>query len=82
MTTTMEPGPSCQLCEIAPRRRRELCWSCYKKLREAGIPLPEKDRRCMSNADILALLIAVLRAMTKSERRAIRVALTEQEPVT
>lgn len=35
------PGPpQCVLCEAARPHRRGLCWTCYRKLREAKLPLP------------------------------------------
>ncbi len=38
-----EPRPMCSLCKLAPAARRRLCWSCYEKWRECGLPLPERE---------------------------------------
>lgn len=35
------PAPEvCELCNGACAHRRGICWSCYKKFREANLPLP------------------------------------------
>ncbi len=35
------PPLICALCNEAPRRRHTLCWSCYRKLREAGVDVAD-----------------------------------------
>jgi hypothetical protein len=49
------PAPkTCDLCasETAKVERRGLCWACYRKLRDAGLPLPL--RLCDRPSDPLA----------------------------
>lgn len=54
------PGPTtCVLCEAARPHRRGLCWTCYRKLREANLPLPL--RRCDEPGDPLRAWLGVLR---------------------
>lgn len=54
------PGPTtCVLCEDARPHRRGLCWSCYRKLREANLPLPL--RRCDDPGDPLQAWLGMLR---------------------
>lgn len=77
------PGPTtCVLCEDARPHRRGLCWSCYRKLREANLPLPL--RRCDEPGDPLLAWLGMLkprqlvklrgalRATLKPKRRATR----------
>lgn len=49
------PGPMvCDLCASSSAKveRRGLCWACYRKLRDAGLPLPL--RLCDRPSDPLA----------------------------
>ncbi len=64
---------TCSLCCRAPRRRRQLCWSCYRKLRDAGVTLP--DRMLVGKGSLVVLVIAICRAFTTPERAEVRKAL-------
>ncbi len=58
----------CSLCVLAPRKRRNLCWSCYRKLRHAGVVLPE-------NITLFKLILAAIVRLPANELEQIRSAI-------
>ena len=35
----------CSLCGLNIAQRRALCWTCYRKLSECGLPMPPRGTR-------------------------------------
>lgn len=83
MTAVVLPParPRCALCDRGHSRRRDLCWSCYRKLRACGLALPECGQRGRrwpdGRAEPLALLVATVRQWPPAARARLRIALAE-----
>ena len=50
----------CVMCQLAPARRRGLCWACYEKFRGQNLPLPPDLRTLPPEAHPLRRWIARL----------------------
>lgn len=64
--------PPCLLCACTPAWKRHLCRSCYRKLREAGCPLPPRLPRRGGPAPAYRTAASTLAAYVRCWPRAAR----------
>ncbi|HSN30152.1 MAG TPA: hypothetical protein VLT45_27885 [Kofleriaceae bacterium] len=62
------PRPKCTMCDRKHSARRELCWSCYRKVRDCRLIQVAAYGRTK-------WLVAVIATLTAEERAEVRVAL-------
>lgn len=70
-------GRPCAQCLKSGAFRRDLCRTCYRKLKDAGLALPPPGRRGKSARDHAARMVAWVRALPPEQRAMLRTALGE-----
>lgn len=59
------PRGPCSLCGTNVAQRRSLCWTCYRKLADCGLPLPPRGSRWQRDKTDLAGYLRQVPAETR-----------------